>query len=347
MDSCFLGALAFAGMIMVEFTDVGVTTISKAAMSRGMSSYVFVVYSNAFATLILLPFFIFYRKKGAPFTFSLLCQLFLLGLIGSSSLIMSFVGIKYSSPTMSSAMGNLIPIYTFLLAIIFGMEKLSIRKSSSKAKLVGTVVSVAGAFVVVLYEGPEILRLSSSSSKTFYQHPVFLQSNWVFGAILLAMACFLAAVWNIVQASIVHKCPQKVTLVFFYTFFVTVQCTVFSLTKERSLNSWVLRPDIEMVAIACSAILGSIFRIGVHTWCLQEKGPIFVAMFRPLGIAIAVATVVIFLGDSLYLGSVIGSILIAIGFYAVMWGNMKEESMVQEIKFHSLESSTRQMPLLG
>lgn len=46
----------------------------------------------------------------------------------------------------------------------------------------------------------------------------------------------------------------------------------------------------------------SVFRIGVHVWCLHKKGPVYVAMFKPLGIAIAVAMVVIFLGDTLYLG---------------------------------------------
>lgn len=46
----------------------------------------------------------------------------------------------------------------------------------------------------------------------------------------------------------------------------------------------------------------SVFRIGVHVWCLHKKGPVYVAMFKPLGIAIAVAMVVLFLGDALYLG---------------------------------------------
>ena len=45
----------FVAMVVVECLDVGLTTLGKAAMSRGMSHYVFVVYSNALATLILLP----------------------------------------------------------------------------------------------------------------------------------------------------------------------------------------------------------------------------------------------------------------------------------------------------
>lgn len=52
---------SFAAMIAVECTDVGVSTISKAAMAKGMSKNVSVVYYNALAILLLLPDFIFRR----------------------------------------------------------------------------------------------------------------------------------------------------------------------------------------------------------------------------------------------------------------------------------------------
>lgn len=37
-------------------------------------------------------------------------------------------------------------------------------------------------------------------------------------------------------------------------------------------------------------------------WCIRRKGPLFVAMFHPLGIVIAAALGIIFLGDIFYLG---------------------------------------------
>ena len=40
----------------------------------------------------------------------------------------------------------------------------------------------------------------------------------------------------------------------------------------------------------------------VHTWACHRKGPVYVAMFNPLGIIIALAMGVIFLGDTVYLG---------------------------------------------
>lgn len=60
------------------------------------------------------------------------------------------------------------------------------------------------------------------------------------------------SVFPISQAPIVNNFPSKVTIVFFYIFFVTIQTTIYSLIVERNPNSWVLRPDIEMIAIVCS-----------------------------------------------------------------------------------------------
>jgi len=50
-----LRSLPVAAMVAIECLDVGLTTLSKAAMSRGMSRFVFLVYSNALASLLLLP----------------------------------------------------------------------------------------------------------------------------------------------------------------------------------------------------------------------------------------------------------------------------------------------------
>lgn len=49
-------------------------------------------------------------------------------------------------------------------------------------------------------------------------------------------------------------------------------------------------------------VFGSCLNNTVHTWALHLKGPVFVAMFKPLSIAIAVAMGAMFLGDALHLG---------------------------------------------
>ncbi|CAN1153496.1 WAT1-related protein At5g40240 [Linum perenne] len=130
------------------------------------------------------------------------------------------------------------------------------------------------------------------------------------------------------QGATVNEYPEEMTIVFFFTLFITIQSAVFSIVLEKDPNAWKMKSSIEIIAIIYTAIFGSVFRIGVRTWCLREKGPVFVSMFSPLGIVIAVVISWLFLGDALYLGSVIGIIGIGVGFYSVMWGKVKEEQSI-------------------
>ncbi|XP_044502199.1 WAT1-related protein At4g15540-like isoform X2 [Mangifera indica] len=339
--------LPFLAMITVECTDVGLSVLSKAALNQGMNNFVSVVYCNASGTLILLPYFLFHRNRRPPLTFSLLWRFFLVALIMSSGQIIAYTGIKFSSPTLLSAMANLSPVFTFLLAVIFRFEKLELRRSSGLAKFLGAVIAVTGAFIITLYQGPELLMASSTySSPTPHRLLDSQQSKWVIGGFLLLLTALSSATWNISQASTVKKYPEEMTIVFFCTLFVAIQAAVFSAIAERNINAWKLSTMVEVLAIICTAIFGSVFRIAVHTWCLRKKGPIYVAMFKPLGMAAAVVLTVIFLGSTLFLGSVIGSIVIALGFYSVIWGQMKERNMAIDIENCSLGSTSKKTPLL-
>ncbi|XP_042499844.1 WAT1-related protein At5g40240-like [Macadamia integrifolia] len=325
----------FAVMVMVECAKVGIiNTLSKAAMVRGMGHFVFVYY-NALATLILLPSFLLRRNKRPPLTFSILCRFFLVGLISYYLLICAFSGISLSSLTLAAVLGNLVPTFTFVLAIIFRMERVDLRRGSSRARVMGTIASVGEAFIVTLYKGPPIMMIIhrtpaaalDPSVPHLLNHHYFSEpssSNWVLGGFFIVLSCIFSALQNILQLTTVKEYRDETTLVFFYCLFGTIQCAVVSLFIEREMSAWILRTRIELIAILYSVIFNIGF-IGVLTWCLHKKGPIYAAMYKPLGIVSAVIMGVILLGDVLHIGSVIGAVIIVLGFYDVMWGQAKEE----------------------
>ncbi|GLU02034.1 hypothetical protein SLE2022_193070 [Rubroshorea leprosula] len=113
--------LPFIAMVMVECAIVGLNILFKAANLKGMSYYVFIPCACATATLLLFPLlYIFPSSAALPsFKLSLFSRIFLLGLLGFLFLICGYQGIQYSSPTLASAMSNLTPAFTFILAIIF------------------------------------------------------------------------------------------------------------------------------------------------------------------------------------------------------------------------------------
>ncbi|XP_009139981.1 WAT1-related protein At5g40240 isoform X3 [Brassica rapa] len=244
---------------------------------------------------------------------------------------LGFSGVEQSSPTLSSAMSNLTPAFTFTLAVIFRMEQVVLRSSATQAKIIGGVLSISGALVIVLYKGPKVLSAasftpSSSPTSSLHQQLTSSESSWIVGGILLASEFFLVSAWYIVQTLVMEVYPEEITVVFFYNLFATLVLAPICLLAERNLTSWVLKPDITLAAIIYSGVFASLFSEITHTWGLHLKGPVYVSLFRPLSIAIAVAMGAIFLSDALHLGSVIGSVILCLGFYTVIWGKTREDS---------------------
>lgn len=73
----------------------------------------------------------------------------------------------------------------------FRLERANLKSSGTQAKLVGTMVSVIGAFVVTLYQGPQLLKRPSASSLS--QIMTTPPEAWVIGGLLLGIDSVLAS----------------------------------------------------------------------------------------------------------------------------------------------------------
>uniref|UniRef100_A0A7N2L095 WAT1-related protein n=1 Tax=Quercus lobata TaxID=97700 RepID=A0A7N2L095_QUELO len=96
---CHKDALPFSAMVAVECINVGLNILFKASNLKGLSYYVFITYTSAIATLVLLPLVFIFR--------------------GFLAQLCAYKGIEYSSPTLASAIGNLTPALIYILAVIF------------------------------------------------------------------------------------------------------------------------------------------------------------------------------------------------------------------------------------
>ncbi|MBA0726237.1 hypothetical protein Golax_002079 [Gossypium laxum] len=184
----------------------------------------------------------------------------------------------------------------------------------------GTITSMSGALLVVLYKGPQVFP-SPSPSSTLLQ-PSY--SNWVIGGILLAVAYLLFSILCIIQTQVMEIYPAELLVALFYNICGAIISAPVSFIAESELSSWMLRPSVAVIAVLYSGVTQA-FSTFVIAWGLHLKGPVYIAIFKPVSITIAAFMSAIFLGDSLYLGSIIGAIIISIGFYAVIWGKAKED----------------------
>ncbi|XP_028229690.1 WAT1-related protein At5g40240-like isoform X2 [Glycine soja] len=277
-------------MVVVQVLSVGLNTMIKASLSKGMSIFVFVAYSNLFAFCFLLQATTIRHRNRAPTPInnSILFRIFVLGLLR--------------------------------------MEKLDLKLQSCQAKSIGTVISIAGALIMTLYKG---LPMTSD----VMPNNVFLssqQSKWLLGGFLLAVGCFFCSISLVIQTWTIKDYPEELMLITISTSLSVILSFIVAFIAEENPKAWTLKLDMELVCILYSAIFVMSTRNVVNVWACRKKGPVYVAMFSPLGIVIALAMGIVFLGDALYLGSLIGAAIIAIGFYAVTWGQAQEETMGYE-----------------
>ncbi|XP_071704709.1 WAT1-related protein At4g15540-like [Rutidosis leptorrhynchoides] len=318
--------LEYIGMVAAQVIQVLHMMVSKSAIVDGISNYSFIFYINLLASLILFPLSrIFNRSPDRPkLSFIVVCGFFILGLLGFFAQVFGFSGISYSSATLPTTLLNLTPGFTFLLAILCRMETININSFSTRAKFIGTVVTISGAIIITLYKGLPILSPPLKSEISKHIQP----SNSVLGGIFLFITCVFSSVYVILQAFVLKKYLALMIVIFIYCFMCSVLSGATSLIVKDDLSSFSLQPKKRMLYVLYSGIFGSAFNVTVLSWYVQRKGPLFVAMFQPVGIVISTFICVIFLGNGFYVGSLLGSIVVVIGFYMVMWGKAAEENSV-------------------
>ncbi|VAH65184.1 unnamed protein product [Triticum turgidum subsp. durum] len=106
--------------VIIQVIYTGMFVVSKAAFNQGFSTYVFIFYRQAAASLLLLPLAIALERKNArSMSFRLLLKLFMFALIGTTfSLNLYNVSLKLTSATVGSATSNSMPVVTFFIALL-------------------------------------------------------------------------------------------------------------------------------------------------------------------------------------------------------------------------------------
>ncbi|XP_039011880.1 WAT1-related protein At3g28050-like [Hibiscus syriacus] len=108
-------------MVVVEFSNVVISIIFKAASLKGLSYYSYIAYCYVLGTLVFsFTLLVFFRKTVfPPLKFPLLSGLCLLAVTGYLGMMCAYKGIDLASPTLASAINNLTPAFTFILAVSF------------------------------------------------------------------------------------------------------------------------------------------------------------------------------------------------------------------------------------
>ncbi|KAJ4979449.1 hypothetical protein NE237_010229 [Protea cynaroides] len=320
----------YIAMISLQFGYAGMNIITKVSLNRGMSHYVLVVYRHAFATAVIAPFALILERKIRPkMTFRVFIQLFILGLLGPViDQNLYYAGLKFTSPTFSCAMSNMLPAMTFVMAVLCRMEKLDMKKVRCQAKLVGTLVTVIGAMLMTLYKGPILEMVWTKHmhhhKSSMSQATGITDKDWVKGSILLIIATFAWASFFILQAITMKRYSAQLSLTSMVVFLGTLQSIAVTFVMERSTSIWSIGWDMNLLAAAYAGIVSSSIAYYVQGLVMQKRGPVFVTAFSPLMMIVVAIMGSFILAEKIYLGGILGAILIVAGLYSVLWGKYKE-----------------------
>ncbi|KAL6189491.1 hypothetical protein ACLB2K_040879 [Fragaria x ananassa] len=149
----------FKPHILMVLAQMGYTFlyfITEASFNHGMNPHVYITYRHIVSGVVMLPFAYFLERKERPkLTVALFLELFVLSLLGVGlTLNMYFASLRYTSPTFLASMVNTIASVTFVIAVALRLEALNLRNPRGLAKVLGTLVSLAGVMTMTLYKRP-------------------------------------------------------------------------------------------------------------------------------------------------------------------------------------------------
>ncbi|XP_065014861.1 WAT1-related protein At5g07050-like [Musa acuminata AAA Group] len=324
-------ALPYIIMITLQFGDAGKSILSKASLGSGMSQYVLVVYSHAFAALSMAPLaFILERKVQTKMTKRVFLWIFALGFLGPvMDQIFYYAGLKHTSATISSTMSSITPAMTFVVAVLTGMEKVDLKKVIYQAKVGGTLVTVAGAMLMALYKGPPVELVWGKHAHSLGSNsPAVTESssnNWFMGSGFHILPTLASASLSLLREETLKQYSARLSLMTWIYFVGTLEATVVTFVLEHKPAVWTIGFDINFLAAAYAGIVTSSVAYYVEGRVIEKRGAVFASAFNPLRMIIVAIMGASFLNEKIYLGGVLGAILIVIGLYSVLWGNSKQE----------------------
>jgi len=330
----------YLAILSLQFGYSGMYIITMVSFKHGMSHWILSVYRHVVAAIIIVPFALVLERKIRPkMTLPIFLRIVALGFLEPVlDQNLYNMGMKMTSTTFASATVNVLPAITFVMALIFRLEKVNLRKFHSVAKVIGTLITVSGAMVMTLYKGPAFQIIKgggaisnhSNSSSTSTTEPS--DQHWIVGTVYLISSCASWAGFFILQSFTLKKYPAELSLTAWICVMGIIEGSIASFIFERDFSVWAIGWDSRLLACVYSGVICSGMAYYVQGVVTRERGPVFVTSFSPLCMIITAALGSLVLAEQVHLGSIFGAILIVCGLYTVVWGKSKDRKSTTEIE---------------
>ncbi|TXG52965.1 hypothetical protein EZV62_022134 [Acer yangbiense] len=286
----------YLAMVSLQFGYAGMYIITMVSLKHGMSHYILAVYRHVVATLIISPFALENKAKddtphlsqnnGSWFS-RVIHNVVKVPVLDQN---LYFLGMKYTSATFASATVNVLPAITFIMAVIFRLESVNVKKIHSLAKVIGTAITISGAMLMTLYKGPVINFIKSGGGSHPGTSSESSSDNWFAGTLMLLAGICAWSGFFILQSFTLKKYPAELSLSSLICLTGVVEGSIVSLIMERDMSAWKIGFDSKLLAVTYSVRSGLLW-------------------------------------NCILCSSIFGAIIIVFGLYTVVWGKSKDRKV--------------------
>nr|POE98179.1 wat1-related protein [Quercus suber] len=289
-------------------------------------------------------------------TFSIFDKLVVLALLepifGMNMFVLGFVlGMKYTAATMIDSLLAM----TFILVCLVRLENLNFKSKRTYAKIVGTIVIVGGAMIMTFIKGPgfELMQTKAKSNHEQQRGSVKMAVSGVqWGSSnSSSLRHFWKRIWSL---PIPHKlmidrgsdeaAARVITIAWALWHnrngmrnggagsrdkgWYSGRCNTLSmaLAIEKDKAAWAIHRDVKLLAVLYGGIGSTGLASYIQACILKDKGPVFVTAFALISMIMVVVLSSWLLAEKMYMGRIVGDVIIIVGIYVLIWRKGKEES---------------------
>ncbi|CAL4941178.1 unnamed protein product [Urochloa decumbens] len=315
-------------MVLIELFTTGQMLLTKVVVDAGLFVFALLTYRFFIGTVLVVPLaMIFERGKLKELNLKAFIWIFTSALVGFTIPGLYYIGLGDTSPGYAINFYNIIPIATFILAVLFRKEPLNMKSLVGIIKVIGTLICVGGTLVISLYKGKvihlwptNIIGYHTKHSGSAYGH------HHMRGTILLIISCLSLAVWYTVQAQMLKVFPYKYWSTVATCFVGCIQMAAVGVAMNREKATWELKWNMSLFTIVYSAILNTAAKFVMISWVVTQRGPTYPSMFCAVSVLFTTVLDSLLLGHDLSVGSILGMIMILAGLYSFLYGKRKESA---------------------
>nr|GMD18475.1 WAT1-related protein At3g30340-like [Ipomoea batatas] len=230
MKNCLNTWMPGAAMIAVSFGFAVANTLLKMVLNRGVNQVVLTTYRQLISAIFLAPIACYMER-------------------GTLNLNLLLIGLKYTSTSFACAFLNVVPINTFLMALLFRQERINMKCKSGKAKVLGTLICLIGTIVLALYKGKTLTNNNASSQGVEAHHNT---KSWVIGSLFLFAGSLAWSSWFIIQRRVGSDYPYQYSSTSIMSFFGAIQSAIFCFIIDRNNSIWRLKGSLEIWTVIFS-----------------------------------------------------------------------------------------------